>query len=125
MHTEKIHNINFMAGEVNLRRLNPDNINNYDKIKKLAEDTKLDFYIYKNQESKYLPFENSFIVTVKKEDNKFPIPRYGMGCAIVNKNATKEKLSEKIYNAIIDAMKRLNSKIVEKTGKKSDFIKFI
>ena len=78
MHTEKIHNINFMAGEVNLRRLNPDNINNYDKIKKLAEDTKLDFYIYKNQESKYLPFENSFIVTVKKEGITFLIIVYNL-----------------------------------------------
>ena len=125
MHTEKIYNTNFMAGEVNLRRLNPDNIINYDKIKKLAEDTELDFYIQKNQESKYLPCENSFIVTVKKADNKFPIPRYGMGCAIVSKTATKENLSDKIYNAVIDAIKRLNNKILDKTGKEADFIKFI
>ena len=125
MHIEKINNTNFMAGEVNLRRLNPDNIINYDKIKKLAEDTKLDFYIQKNQESKYLPLENSFIVTVKKEDNKYPVPRYGMGCAIVSKTAAKEKLSEKIYNAITGAIKRLNYKILEKTGKEADFMKYI
>ena len=125
MHIEKINNTNFMAGEVNLRRLNPDNIINYDKIKKLAEETKLDFYIQKNQESKYLPLENSCIVTVKKEDNKYPIPRYGMGCAIVNKSATKEKLSDKLYDAIKDAIKRLNNKILDKTGKEADFIEFI
>ena len=125
MHIEKINNTNFMAGEVNLRRLNPDNIINYDKIKKLAEDTKLDFYIQKNQESKYLPCENSYIVTVKKEENTYPVPRYGMGCVIVSKTATIEKVSDKIYNAITDAIQRLNNKIFDKTGKEADFIKYI
>lgn len=110
MYIIPINNNVFRAGKVDFIRFSPDKISNYEEIKTMAKNAELDFLIYKNQESKYLKFHDSFIVTALKNLKEPPYFKQGSGCAIVKKSAPKEELSARIYDSILDAIKRLDEK---------------
>ncbi|MBO6273902.1 hypothetical protein J6O48_14185 [bacterium] len=113
----------FTAGDVELKRLNPDNFNNYEKIQKLAKEDNVDLWVCKNAESKYLPQHDSYIVLAKQKPKDYKNTIFSTKCAIIDKKTAVPEFSEKIYNTVIKAVESLGEKIVEATGKNPNFLK--
>jgi len=119
MHVDRTDNINFGAGNVYLKRVNPENVLSYKAIKKIAEDKGMDIFISKNKETKYLPREDMYMVMAIKERpimtrGFFRIGndvRHGVGCAIMSKKTKPEELAVRIYNATMNAIDVLEKKL--------------
>lgn len=111
MHVYRTNNIKFGAGDIYLKRVAAENIPSYNAIKKIAEDKGIDVFIAKNKDTKFLPRENMFTIVVSKKE---PEINHGTGCAIMPKNAPKEELAVRIYNATMTAIDVLEKKLAAK-----------
>ncbi|MCR5265411.1 MAG: hypothetical protein K6E29_02305 [Cyanobacteria bacterium RUI128] len=119
MKIDKVDNVKFEAGKINLKRVSADNITSYEAIKNIAEDKGMDIFISKNKKSKYLPRENMFLVLAYKdrpvvERNFFQVgtqTSHAVSCFIANKNIKNEELGVRIYNATMSAIEALEAKL--------------
>lgn len=129
MEVQKLQNNNikpsFCAGNVILNRISEKELFQYDIIKKIAQEDKLDLNITKSEESKYFPQSNCYIVIARQEMNTYPYMARGVDCLILNKKSETKEVSAKLYNSVIKSVERLAVKILECTGKRPEFLKYL
>lgn len=122
MKIEKTNIANFGAGNIYLKRVPSDNIPSLKAIKKIAEDKGIDIFISKNKEPEYLSNKNIYQVMASKETpaktrlftQTGSDIENGVSSAQVNKEATKEELSVRIYNTAMNAIEILEKKLTQK-----------
>ena len=115
----------FGAGTVKLTGIEPSGISTYDAIKKLAQNCDIDISIIKTGTSKYLPKHDAFNVIAKYVSGKNEMPKHGFKCLLVDKKASLEELSTKLYGKVLESVTALAISIKECTGKMPDFIKIV
>ena len=123
MHIVPVSKVAFEAGDIQLKNMDKSSLSNYDKIKEIAKTDEIDFTIRKGKETKYLPSTDMYTILAKREIKKEPFLVYGTGVSLTPKNATKEKVSQNIFKAVISAVEKLGEKITEATGKDPGFLK--
>lgn len=107
-----INNINFQAGKIKLNGLvKEDLFPNYEQIQKLADEKQIDFAIFRNSESKYLPSSKMYTIIATKEVHKPPYNYHGVGVSIFSKTTDKETGANKIFDALKHAVNRLKEKV--------------
>ena len=115
----RIEKTNFTAGNIRLKNLPENNLQTLDAIKKIAEDKDIDIFIGQNKHVKNLPIENIYTIIASKSipiiERVFyktgVILKKGEAFAIMSKNASKEEMSVRVYNAVITAIENLEKKL--------------
>jgi len=129
MQVQRVNNNSFCtgfgAGIISLKRVEAKDLLNYNAIKKIAETDKLDIKITKEKETKYLPTNDCYIIFALKDIPKSPFLAHGVGCAVVDKHAHAQEVSNKIYNAVIHSVKNLANNVKKHTGIKPEFLKYL
>lgn len=114
---------NFGAGRITLDRIGSKELLQYDSIKKIAEENKLDLDIIKGGETKYRPKSDLYIAVAKQDYNERPYIIKGVGCTTAKKKAKAEEASASVYDAVLKALEKLEQNIQKRTGIKPNFIK--
>jgi len=104
----QIDKTNFCAGSLFLKDINKNQFQCFDAIKKIAEDKNVDVFISKKENSYFLPTDNLYTVIANKLGGC-----HGVACAIVNKKTCAEGVSVKIFNAAMNAIDHLESKLTK------------
>lgn len=116
MHIASISNLSFQAGNVRLKNIIPEELHNYETVKKLATDKDVDIFITKKQKSKNaLPFTDIYTVLatknnkiIKNEKSYVSNKRIrGTSFAVMSERASSEEVSVRVYNAVINAVENL------------------
>lgn len=116
MNIASISNLSFQAGNVKLKNFFPEDLYNYETVKKIATEKDVDIFISKNKKSrKAVPFSNIYTVLATKnkkivKDEKSYVSNKkirGTSFAIMNKRASSEEVSVRVYNAVINAVENL------------------
>ena len=116
------YNTNFGAGRITLDKISSKELLQYDSIKRIAEENKLDLDIIKGRETKYLPKSDLYIAVAKQDYNETQ-SLIGVGCTMAEKNVKAEEASATVYDAVVKALEKLAQNIQKRTGIKPDFIK--
>ena len=107
MKVSQINKTNFCAGSIFLNNINKNQFKSFDAIKKIAEDKNIDIFISKNENSYFHPADNIYTATTNKLGYS-----HGFAYTIINKKSCAEEVSVKIFNTVMNAIERLESKLV-------------
>ena len=113
MKVSPINNNQVAAKALRLKRINPESIKSLDAIKKIADENCMDLTITRGLCSDISPEKEVYSVLClnqlgKKQGDKLLL---GTSYTSVEKPVDSKKLSVKIYNAAMEAIENLNSKI--------------
>lgn len=99
----------FKAGKIELSNININDLSNYDNIKLLAKNNMCDVLIEKKADIKNIPDYVVYHILARRHGiTKRYI--YEQDAATVSKNATKEEVSEKLFEAVNRASEILKKK---------------
>ena len=109
----------FLAGEVKLNGIKENELPQYNLIKQISEENNCDLSITKRRDSNNFPKYNSYVVIAKIKINKYMA--HGMTYVITEKESPSNEVSDKLYKAVLESVKKLFQNIMKYTRTKSKF----
>ena len=119
MRIEPINNVNFQAGNVKLVNINPKKLLSLEAFEKFAKDKNIDIFIAQSKTVQAKTKEKLFTVVASKDlpdvtrglfyADKAPVRSAAF--ALINKDASSEEISVKIYNTVISAIENLQRRL--------------